>query len=350
MMAVKRSAKIYTHLWEPVEEGRRRNAEDGQARHRGAREGLPFVSDVYTQRRYAVIEAPSILGLKPTGVDRLAPSLLEHGLADLVNARHAGRVEPPPYSPHRDPETGTLNARVIAQYTPHLADAVGHVLDRREFPLILGGDCSILLGAMLALKRRGRFGLLFIDGHADFYQPEANPNGEAASMDLALATGYGPALLTDLERRRPLVRPEDAVVFGFRDAEEQRQYGSQPLPANVLAFDLMTVRRMGVEHATRIALERVARSGLDGFFIHVDADCLSDSIMPAVDYRLPDGFSWNELTSILTLAMASGRAVGLEVTIYNPALDDGGSAGRGLARVLVAALGTSAPCVHKPTR
>ena len=24
---------------------------------------------------------------------------------------------------------------------------------------------------MLALKRRGRFGLLFIDGHADFYQP-----------------------------------------------------------------------------------------------------------------------------------------------------------------------------------
>ena len=76
-----------------------------------------------------------------------------------------------------------------------------------EFPLVLGGDCSILLGAMLALKRRGRFGLLFIDGHADFYQPAANPNGEAASMDFAFATGYGPALLTDLEHRGPLVRP-----------------------------------------------------------------------------------------------------------------------------------------------
>ncbi len=292
------------------------------------------------QRQYAVIEAPSILGLKPTGVDRLAECLLKDGLAERVNARHAGRVEPPPYSPNRDPETGTLNARAIAEWSPRLADAIGDVLDRGEFLLILGGDCSILLGATLALKRRGRFGLLFIDGHADFYQPEANPSGEAASMDLALATGYGPALLADLERRGPLVRPEDTVAFGFRDAEEQRQDGSQPLAADILALDLMTVRRMGAEHATRAALERVARPQMDGFFIHLDADCLDDRIMPAVDYRLPDGFSWNELALILRLALASGRAVGLEVTIYNPSLDQDGSAGREITNTLVTALRT----------
>ena len=119
-----------------------------------------------------------------------------------------------------------------------------------------GGDCSILLGAMLALKRRGRFGLLFIDGHADFYQPAANPNGEAASMDLAFATGYGPALLTDLEHRGPLVRPADTVAFGFRDADEQHQYGSQPLATDILALDLTTVRQMGVE-AMQAALDRL---------------------------------------------------------------------------------------------
>src|SRR5262245_18287497 len=39
---------------------------------------------------------------------------------------------------------------------------------------------------MLALRRRGRYGLFFIDGNADFFQPEAEPNGEGASMDLAL--------------------------------------------------------------------------------------------------------------------------------------------------------------------
>jgi arginase len=292
-------------------------------------------------RRYAIIEAPSILGLKPTGVDRLARSLMDYGLADAVNARYAGRVEPPPYRPDRDPDTRTLNARAIAEWSPQLADAVGQVLERRECPLILGGDCSILLGAMLALKRRGRFGLLFIDGHADFYPPEVNPNGEAASMELAFATGHGPPLLSNLEERAPLVQPGDTVAFGFRDKDEQRRYGSQSLPPDLLAFDLDVVRRMGVKAAVTRALERVTRPDIDGFFIHFDADVLNDTIMPAVDYRLPGGFSWAEALSVLTTAMSSGRVAGLEVTIYNPTLDPDGSAGRALTDMLVAALSTS---------
>jgi arginase len=160
-------------------------------------------------------------------------------------------------------------------------------------------------------------------------------------MDLALATGYGPPLLTDLEQRGPLVRPTDTVAFGFRDAEEQRHYGSQPLAPDILALDLTTVRRMGVERAAQAALDRMTQPEIEAFFIHVDADCLDDRIMPAVDYRLPDGFSSSELTSILSVAVASGRAVGLEVTIYNPALDQDGTAGRELTNALVAALRTS---------
>jgi arginase len=103
------------------------------------------------------------------------------------------------------------------------------------------------------------------------------------------------------------------------------------------------VRRMGVERAAGVALERVTQRDLDGFFIHLDADSLDDSVMPAVDYRLPGGLGWSDMTSLLTLALASGRVVGLEVTIYNPALDDDGRAGRELTHMLVAALGTSAP-------
>jgi arginase len=284
--------------------------------------------------RYAIIEAPSILGLKPTGVERLPRALLDLGLAERLDAVIAGRVEPLPYSDERDPETGTLNAHAIAEWSPQLADAVGRVLDLDQFPLILGGDCSILLGSTLALKRRGRFGLLFIDGHADFYQPEANPNGEAASMDLAFTTGHGPDLLTNLEGRGPLVRPSDTVAFGFRDAEEQREYGSQPLAPEILALDLPTVREMGIERAAHTAVDHLRHP----FFIHIDADCLSDDIMPAVDYRLPGGLTAHELTTVLQTALASGRAVGLEVTIYNPALDEGGRAGRGLVEILVSGL------------
>ena len=289
-------------------------------------------------RRHAIIEAPSILGLKPTGVEQLPQALLRHGLAQQLEARLAAQLTTPPYDPEIDAETRTLNAQAIARWSPRLADAVEDVLGRDEFPVILGGDCSILLGSVLALRRRGRYGLLFVDGHADFYQPEANPNGEAASMDLAFATGHGPALLTDLEGRAPLVRQEDAVAFAFRDMEEQATYGSQPLPDALKAFDLPTVRRMGAIAAATAAVEHLARPELDGFFIHVDADCLDDAVMPAVDYRIPDGLTPEELSSTLKIALASGRAVGIEVTIYNPRLDKTGDAGRVLALTLVNAL------------
>jgi len=292
--------------------------------------------------KFAIIEAPSILGLKPTGVDTLADALISAGLADRLRARRAGRIEPQtPYSAERDPHTLMLNPQGIAAYSLQLADAVGSVLDRGEFPVVLGGDCSILLGDMLALNRRGRYGLLFIDGHADFYNPEANPSGEAASMDLALATGRGPKIVTNLEGRGPLVRDADVVVFGYRDAEEQKKYGSQPLPPELRALDLAEVRRRGAEEGAGDAVAHLTRDGgpEGGFWIHLDADALDDAIMPAVDYRISDGLSWDELATVLGVAMQSGRAIGLEITIYNPTLDPDGACGRGLASTVGGVLG-----------
>jgi arginase len=291
---------------------------------------------------YAILEAPSTLGLATDGVERLPDQLLDFGLAERIRARRAERLAVPPKEPTPDPETGILNARAIAAWSPKLADAVEAVLDAGEFPVVLGGDCTILLGSTLAFRRRGRYGLLFIDGNADFFQPEAEPNGEGASMDLAFVTGYGPSLLTDIEGRGPLVRPEDVVAFAYRDHKDQAEYGSRPVPEELKVLDLPAVRAKGIEAAAREAVDHLTREELDGFFIHLDSDCLDDAIMPAVDFRVPGGLSWDELGAALRIALASGKAVGIEVTIYNPRLDEDGSAGRGLADVLAAALGTAA--------
>jgi arginase len=295
-------------------------------------------------RHYVLLEAPSILGLRSTGVDQLPAALLKHGLAERLHGRRAGRVEPDAQrSSERDPETKTLNARAIASYTRKLADAVGPLLDAGEFPVVLGGDCSIVLGPALALRRRGRYGLLFIDGQADFFQPEADPYGEAASMDLAFVTGHGPALLTEFEGRAPLVRDTDAVAFGFRDAEDQAAYGSQPLPAELRSFDLPSIRQTGIAAAARDAIAHLSRAELEGFWIHIDADCLDDAVMPAVDFRIPGGLTPEELETVLTTALDSGHAVGLEITIYNPALDTDGRAGKLLADLLVSVLSKRHP-------
>ncbi|NKK77408.1 arginase family protein [Rhizobium leguminosarum] len=291
---------------------------------------------------YAILEAPSTLGLATDGVERLPNRLLDLGLAERIHAYRTERLAVPPKDPMPDPETGILNARAIAAWSPKLTDVVEAVLDSGRFPVVLGGDCTIVLGSMLAFRRRGRYGLFFIDGNADFFQAEAEPNGEGASMDLALVTGHGPSLLTDIEGRGPLVRPEDAVAFAYRDHRDQEEYGSQPLPKELKAIDLPAVRAMGIEAAAREAVDHLTREELDGFFIHLDADCLDDGIMPAVDFRVPGGLSWDELETALRVSLASGKAVGIEITIYNPRLDEDGSAGRGLADVLAAALETAA--------
>ena len=55
---------------------------------------------------------------------------------------------------------------------------------------MLGGDDTVLFGNLLALRRRGRYGLVFLDAHYDFYLPEQS-TGQASDSDLALATGVG---------------------------------------------------------------------------------------------------------------------------------------------------------------
>ncbi|WP_188410788.1 arginase family protein [Agaricicola taiwanensis] len=292
-----------------------------------------------TARRHAILEAPSSLGLTTDGVEDLPARLLALGLAERLDARHAGRMAVPAKDPAPDPDTGVLNARTIAAWSPELAAAIEAVLDAGGWPVVLGGDCTILMGSMLAFRRRGRHGLLFIDGNADFFQPEAEPNGEGASMDLAWVTGHGPELLSNLQGQGPLVRAEDVVAFAYRDHKDQEEYGSQPLPPELRAYDLPRLRHMGVERAAREAVDHLSRAGLDGFFIHLDADCLDDAIMPAVDFRLPGGLSPEELQTVLRIALESGRAVGIEVTIYNPRLDKDGSAGQLLVDILAAALG-----------
>jgi arginase len=288
---------------------------------------------------FAIIEAPSVLGLFPKGVETLPDALLAAGLAELLDARRAGRIEPPPYGPERDPETLLLNPHGIADYSVALADAVGAIVDGGEFPIVLGGDCSILLGCLLALRRRGRHALLFLDGHADFYQPEAEPNGEAASMDLALATGRGPGLVTDLEGRCPLVRDEDVVVFGRRDAADAEAHGSQRVEDTAIeVIDLAAVRASGIEAAAAGAVERLSRAVLNGFWIHLDADVLDDGVMPAVDYRMPQGLSWDEIKIVLRGAVGSGRAIGIDVTIFNPRLDAEGSIARAFTYALAVGL------------
>lgn len=292
------------------------------------------------QRQYAVIDAPCILGLRPTGVELLAKSLRAASLVERLNASFCGIVTPSPYDYNRDEVTKLLNPAAIKDYSLELADAVNRLLDNDKFPIVLGGDCSILIGNALSLRRLGRYGLFFIDGHADFYQPQESPTGEVADMDLGIVSGHGPDILTNIEDLRPLVKEQDIIVFGYRDAEQSAQYGCADIKSSTImnTFELKYVQSLGFKKAASLAKDKIVDNEISGFWIHLDVDVLDDSIMPAVDYRLPGGISFSELSDLLSLLVGSKKAVGMSVTIFNPTLDKDGSIAEKLVSSIVRGL------------
>lgn len=88
-------------------------------------------------------------------------------------------------------------------------------------------------------------------------------------------------------------------------------------------------------------METLELPHLDGFWVHLDADCLDPSVMPAVDSPDPDGLLPGELRALLRPLVASPHCVGLNVTIYDPDLDPEGTAGALLADLFVAAFAES---------
>jgi arginase len=151
-----------------------------------------------------------------------------------------------------------LNPAQVRDYTIKIADAVGEDISKGYFPLVVGGDCTVLLGCLLALRREGRRGLYFFDGHADFYQPDISPSGETADMELGLAVGRGPEVITNIEGRKPLVQESDVVLFSFRDEVLIKQHGGQDVRASEMTcISLSDIRTDGFSNAIEVGLEKL---------------------------------------------------------------------------------------------
>lgn len=296
-------------------------------------------------RRLTIIEAPFNLGLAPPAAGkepgtRYAPDALRHsGLHGLLGPHEVRRVEAPSYEPDEDRLINVRNVPAIAAYSRLLADEVERALRLQSFALVLGGDCSILLGSALALRRCGTFVLLFLDGHTDFYLPEQSATGGGAGMDLAMVTGWGPEELTNLDGLRPYVEIGSVIALGNRDDAQRRQALIPHLKdSGAQYWDLAALRRAGIEYAVRHSLEAIRDHAVDGVWLHVDVDVLDNEQMPAVDSPQPGGLTYEELLRLLRTVEATAKVVGMQVTIYDPTRDRDGTFARHLSGALAEAL------------
>jgi arginase len=293
-------------------------------------------------RPIAIVGAPSSLGIRPydDGPARhlgRAPGVLrERGIVSSLDALDMGDVVPPAYRDYVRPPDRARNEKQLVAYSRALGKRVEAASRLRRFVVVLGGDCSVVLGSLLGARRaaNGPVGLIYVDAHADFATPEESRTGSVASMSLALAVGRGNTPLARLNGPAPLVDPRHVALLGRRDAADA-WYGHAALAASpILDLPDSELRSRTPGALAAAALDRVVSNDVRGFWIHLDVDVLNPSVMSAVDSPEPGGPLPEELLGVLTPLVRHPHALGLNVTIYDPALDPDRSGARRLVQLL----------------
>jgi arginase len=291
-------------------------------------------------RSIGLIGVPSNSGGAKDGVARAPAALREAGLIESlwghVKVTDYGDLVLPDPSPERDSETHLIDPDGFARLVPLVRDAVRNVLDEGHLPLVIGGDCPLLLGCLLASRAGKHIGLLFVDGHEDAYLPEQSSSGEVADMELAFALGIAdPSWSKELAALLPAVGPAETCILGARDAETLRREGVPSLGDRVWLVDGDALVRDPGGAAAR-ACSSLPRP----WWFHLDLDVLSTESLAAIDYPQPGGLDWDGLTELTTTALGHDPA-GWDVTIYNPDLDPDRVHARRIVQFLAAAIGVA---------
>jgi arginase len=285
--------------------------------------------------RWVLVGAPLDCSGTDRGEARAPEALRDAGLAERTGARDAGDVDATVDDPNRDARTGVVGFEQIRRASSQIDSAVEAVLEEGEKPLVVGGDCTVLVGALAAAKERlGRVGLVFVDGHLDYFGGETSPSGEAADMDLAFVTGNGPEGLVDLASPPPIAEAGDVVVMGHRaDPEEGDPRETALVDERIQLVEAPAIKRGDPERLGRYVAERLeAQAGR--FWLHFDVDVFDQEEMPAVTYPLPDGLGWEHAEALLRPLVGSRRLVGLSVADFVPDKDPDGRYARHLVDLL----------------
>ena len=230
--------------------------------------------------------------------------------------------------PDRGPEAGFLNEHALLQMVETVHARLSSAFQEHRFPVLYGGDCAVLLGAVPALRAATETaGLLFIDGHEDATTLEQSTTGEAANMEIALLLGIGRERTPQpLLRLLPALRPEAIEMLGQRDDAYRREIGISTVAERVSLQTAEEVRHDPANSAARATARLSSRAS--GWWLHVDLDVLDPSEFracgAATDPSMPEGLTWKQLTAVTRAALRSDGCRGWSIGVYNPDLDPDG--------------------------
>jgi arginase len=247
-------------------------------------------------------------------------------------------VAPPAAEEHGGPNHPRY-VREIREVCVRLAAAVERSLADNAFPIVIGGDHSLAIGALAgAARAKGSSGVIWIDAHADLNTPATSPTGNIHGMPMAVALGEVRDLFGPPDFPAPSVEASRCVFVGLRDLDpgEKRALRER----GMTCFTMSDIDRMGMAKVMERAIDVAAR-GPQSLHVSFDIDAVDPLTAPGTGTPVAGGLTYREAHLAMEIVAESGCAHSLEVVEVNPTLDDGSATARVAADLICSALGKS---------
>jgi arginase len=261
-----------------------------------------------TEQIYHVLGVPLRTGSLYPGSENDAQAYRD---AKLLARLHAvgcravddGDVAIPSYLPHHaiPPIRSWPGPRIawdcVSERIAPFLQQPGHV------PLLIGCDCSIVVGTTQALMRVSPedVHVLYVDGDFDDAAPDPEHCRSAAALAVWLVTHGAPFW------PGPPLKSSQVTVIGWTSPSASKQ-------PTVRSLSLADVRRSGPREAARQALQAIPASA--PVLLHFDIDVLRREDMPAAYFPHADGLSLSEAGELLGTLLRDPRIRIIEVAEY----------------------------------
>ncbi|MBW5448266.1 arginase [Cohnella sp. CFH 77786] len=272
-------------------------------------------------RKIRLMKVPFAVRTGRPGAEQGADSILDAGLGRML--RHLGKEL-------AEERIAGSNVQEVGRL---LADKTAAAVAEGEFPLIVGGDRSVSIGAISGLARRyDNLGVIWFDAHPSLLTERTSSTGYVNEMALASVLGKTDVDIPGLGR----IRKENLVLIGLREVQPSESEWIRS--EGITCFTMADVDRMGIQKVVEAALE-TAGNGTDGLHVSFDADCLDPLEAPGVVSAVPGGLYFREAHFACELLSDSGKVTSMDVTEVNPFLDDQRRTARLIAGLIASVLG-----------